>query len=202
MGGAAAAAAVAAAFAAVVAAGGLAGDAATGGGGGGPGPIEVSPGGPDAHEITPGIKERLDDIKRAADGGGDPGSGYDPDRAREWPTSGPFQIDRRVYALGENVFVRTGIVDYEEKGQIAFLRPLNSTHDEVYITIPFDGLGKPAFNQYFKPALSEARGICTAGELVGEWTAVFRGTDYPDLRFRVTDEMIVPGTEGEYEPAC
>ncbi len=58
---------------------------------------------------------------------------------RVWQTSGPFQIDREQYVLGELVLMRIGNLQPNEKGQIAFLRPLNDTHYSTYITIPFDG---------------------------------------------------------------
>ena len=57
-------------------------------------------------------------------------------------TSGPFQIDKSQYLLGENIFVRVGNLAPNEKGQIAFLRPMNETHYSVYTTIPFDGAKK------------------------------------------------------------
>ena len=48
---------------------------------------------------------------------------YSP-KPREWITSGPFQIDRSEYVLGEKIFVRIGGLSYDEKGQITFLRPV------------------------------------------------------------------------------
>ena len=173
-------------------------------GGGKPGPIEVSTGDPGVHDVTPEIKERLDRIANvtassSADGGG---GGYDPKREREWITSGPFQIDRSLYALGESIFVRVGGIPPEEKGQMAFLRPLNDTHKEVYLAIPFDGADGNTFNQYFTPQLSKARGICSAGDLAGEWVLVFRGTDYQEIGFAVSSGIVVPGQEDSYEPVC
>ncbi len=89
----------------------------------------------------------------------------------------------------------------DEKGQIAFLRPLNETHYSVYQTIPFDGAKKPAFNFYIQPALSPVFEICTMDDLVGEWTVVFRGTSHSNLKFEVTNE-ILPGEEDSYVPVC
>ncbi len=121
---------------------------------------------------------------------------------RVWQTSGPFEIDREQYVLGELVLVRVGDITTNEKGQITFLRPLNETHYDVYITIPFDGPQKITFNQYFKPSLSRALGICTKADLLGNWTVVFQGTDYNNLKFEIVDRYI-PGEEENYEePVC
>jgi len=120
---------------------------------------------------------------------------------REWLTSGPFQIDRSEYVLGEKIFLRIGGLSDDEKGQVAFLRPLNSTYYSVYWTIPFDGTDKNAFNYYLQPSLSKINGYCTADDFIGEWRVVFRGTDYPNLEFKITDG-ILPGDEDNYEPVC
>ncbi len=117
---------------------------------------------------------------------------------RVWQTSGPFQIDREQYVLGELVLVRIGDLATNEKGQIAFLRPLNETHYDVYITIPFDGSEKISFNQYFKPSLSRGLGICTKADLLGNWTVVFQNTTYNQLKFEIVDRF-VPGEEENYE---
>jgi len=117
---------------------------------------------------------------------------------REWITSGPFQIDRSEYLLGEKIFVRVGGLSSEEKGQIAFLRPLNDTHHSVYLTISFDGSERNGFNQYFQPQLSKNNGFCTVDAFVGEWRVVFRGTEYADLTFKITED-ILPGDESSYE---
>ena len=124
-------------------------------------------------------------------------------RVWEKQTSGPFQIDREQYVLGELVLIRINELGPNEKGQIVFLEPSNGTHQTVYITIPFDSSEKITFNQYFKPALSRARGICTIDDLLGNWTVVFQGTDYNNLKFEIIDRYI-PGDEEHYEdiPNC
>jgi hypothetical protein len=43
--------------------------------------------------------------------------------------------------------------------------------------------------------------ICTVDDLIGEWTVVFRGTDYPNLKFKIINE-ILPGDEESYVPIC
>ena len=146
-------------------------------------------------EITPEIQEKLDDIERK-----NLENEYTA-KPREWITSGPFQIDRTEYILGEKIFIIIGGLQETEKGQIVFYRPANSTHYTVYTSIPFDGSSKPAFNYYIEPDLSKPSEICTIDDLVGDWKVVFRGTNYPDLEFRVTEE-ILPGDEEHYEPVC
>jgi len=139
---------------------------------------------------TPEIQERLDKIQKIANE-----TDYNP-LPREWITSGPFQIDRSEYAIGEKIFIRIGGLEVDAKGQIAVMRPLNVTHYSVYITIPFDGSQKAGFNYYVEPGISKLRGICSIDDMMGKWSLVFRGTNYPNLYFNIT-EKIVPGTNTE-----
>ena len=152
-------------------------------------------------EITPEIQEKIDEIEQNVKDAKDIETNYDAAREREWVRSGPFEIDRKEYALGENIFLRINELESTEKGQVVFLRPMNNTHYSVYLTIPFDGT-KPPFNQYFTPDLSKIREICSIEDIVGEWTVVFRGTDYENIKFTVSDKIIVPGEEIRYEPVC
>ena len=146
-------------------------------------------------EVTPDIQNKLDQIEKTANE-----NNYTP-APREWITSGPFQIDRSKYVLGEKIFLIIGGLKYQEKGQVVFLRPLNDTHYSVYQTIPFDGAKKNAFNYYIEPKLSKRDEICTSNDIVGNWTVVFRGTNYPNLKFEITDQ-ILPGEESNYQPVC
>lgn len=118
-----------------------------------------------------------------------------------WIGSGPFEIDKASYVLGEKIFVRVSGLAYDERGQMLFLRPINDTHHATYKTIDFDGSIKPAFNQYFDPELSRLNGICSADDLLGEWIVLFGNTQYQPLRFQITDAM-VPGSEKYFEPVC
>jgi len=136
------------------------------------------------------VQEKLDTIKKIADE-----SEYTP-LEREWITSGPFQVDRSEYAIGESIFIRMGGIEENELGQIAVYRPLNSTHHKIYLTIPFDGTDKSASNTYFTPQINSKRGICSMDDLQGEWMMIFRGTDYPNLYFEI-NEKILPGTNIE-----
>ena len=146
-------------------------------------------------DIAPEVQAKLDEIEKI-----NLENEYSP-KEREWITSGPFQIDRSKYVIGEKIFLVIGGLEYEEKGQVAFLRPLNDTHNSVYLTVPFDGAKKNAFNYYIQPQLSKTRGLCTIDDIVGSWTVVFRGTDYKNLKFEITDK-IIPGDEGNYQPVC
>ena len=116
-------------------------------------------------------------------------------------TSGPFQIDKSQYLLGENIFVRISNLAPNEKGQITFLRPMNETHYSVYNTIPFDGEVNSSFNNYFTLSLSSALKICTIDDLIGSWRVVFQGTDYENLSFEIINEFL-PGSEKFFEPSC
>lgn len=130
-----------------------------------------------------------------------PATGYEPNRPREWLTSGPFQIDRSEYALGENIFFRINNLGVHEKGQAVFLRTLNDTHYSVYAAFPFDGQ-KPSANTYFTPDVNRAEGICSVDDIAGQWVVAFRGTDYPNLRFTISDSVYVPGEEDRFEAVC
>ena len=121
-------------------------------------------------------------------------------KEREWITSGPFKIDRSEYMLGEKIFVNIDELQINEKGKVVFLRPINSTHYSPYHIMPFNESSKRN-NYYFTPDLSVKEGICSTDELVGNWKVVFQGTEYSDLKFKVTEE-IIPGNEKRYEPIC
>jgi hypothetical protein len=144
-------------------------------------------------EDDPIIQEKIEDIEKIAGN-----STYEP-LPRDWQTSGPFQIDRKEYALGEKIFMRIGGLQFQEKGQVAVMRPLNDTHYSVYLTIPFDGANKDQFNYYLDPQLSKARGLCSVDDVLGKWALVFRGTDYPNLNFEIVNKT-VPGTS--WDPVC
>jgi hypothetical protein len=117
---------------------------------------------------------------------------------REWISSGPFQIDRSEYAIGESIFIKMSEIEIDEKGEIVIYRPLNATHHKLYLTIPFDGADKPTSNTYFTPQISADRGIYSTDDLVGEWLVVFRDTNYQNLEFKITEKNI-PGTNTEPE---
>ncbi len=146
-------------------------------------------------EITPEVQEKLDEVEEKK-----LENKYSP-KDREWLTSGPFQIDRSEYLLGEKIFLRVGGLSYDEKGQVVLLRPLNTTHYSVYFTMPFDGSERSAFNYYLQPQLSKIKGYCTVDAFIGDWRVVFRGTDYPNLEFKIIED-ILPGDYEDYQPVC
>ena len=146
-------------------------------------------------EITPEVQEKLDEIEKI-----NLENEYSP-KDREWITSGPFQIDRSEYILGEKIFLVIGGLQEQDKGQVAFLRPHNDTYNKVYQTIPFDGSEKNAFNYYIEPDLSKKNGICSIEDIVGGWTVVFRGTNYENLEFKIINK-ILPGDEEDYKSVC
>ncbi len=121
-------------------------------------------------------------------------------KEREWIASGPFKIDRSEYLLGEKIFVTIDTLNVDEKGKVVFLRPVNSTHYSPYHSMPFDGSSQRN-NYYFTPDLARFEGICNTDELIGNWKVVFLGTEYLDLEFKVTKEIIT-GFEERYEPVC
>jgi hypothetical protein len=146
--------------------------------------------------VLPEIQEKLDEIKK-----NNLENSY-ISKDREWITSGPFQLDRSEYVLGEKIFMRSDGIQPNEKGQVAFMRPLNDTHYSVYLTIAFDGMNKGGFNYYLQPVLSKSKGTCSIDDILGEWTIVFRGTQYSNLKFNIINQTI-PGDENDYdEPVC
>jgi len=122
-------------------------------------------------------------------------------RERDWVMSGPFQIDRSKYLLGENIFFRvTGLAPNEE-GQIVFLRPKNETHYIVYQSFPFDGSLKTDFNTYFTPGLAALIDICSKDDLIGNWKIVFRGVPYENISFEIINKTL-PGEEDAMVTVC
>lgn len=146
-------------------------------------------------ELSEEIEQKLEDIEKKKNE-----NEYYP-KDREWLKSGSFEIDRSEYVLGEKIFLRISNLDDDAKGQIVFLRPLNTTHYSVYFTIPFDGSDKAAFNYYLEPQLSKLKGYCSVDDFIGDWRVVFRGTDFDNLEFKIT-EQILPGEEEKYMPVC
>jgi hypothetical protein len=147
-------------------------------------------------KILPEIQEKLNEIEKT-----NLENQY-TSKDREWITSGPFQIDRSEYILGEKIFMRIGGLQPDEHGQIIFLRPLNETHHTVYLSIPFDGMQKGGFNYYAEPALSKFKNICSVDDILGEWIVVFEETEYKNLYFKIINQ-ILPGEEDDYDvPVC
>ena len=116
-------------------------------------------------------------------------------------SSGPFQINKSVYKLGEKVFLTVEGLQEIEKGKAIFLRPLNATHMTAYSTIPFDGELKNEFNQYVEPKLLQSMKTCSVEDIVGQWEVWFKGTNYESLKFVVSEEMITD-EDDKFLPVC
>ena len=119
----------------------------------------------------------------------------------KWVKSGPFEIDKKQYNIGEKIFLSTSNLLPEEKGTVQFLRPLNDTHHKIHIKIPFDGMSKERFNYYFEPKLFEFRGICSIDDIAGNWIVKFVGTQYEDINFEI---LAQPSSwdKRTFEPVC
>jgi len=126
---------------------------------------------------------------------------YTP-KEREWIQSGPFQIDRSEYVLGEKMFVNIMNLNKNDKGMMIFTKIINSTHVFEYKKMSFDG-SKPQQNFYLSFDLFEKRGICTVDQLIGDWELRFVGVngEYNSLEFKIKNQ-IIPGMEKRFEPVC
>ena len=142
-----------------------------------------------SEELTLEIQEKYDEITSQ-------NFIYQP-KDRTWPSSGPFSIDREEYILGEKIFLIADGINSLENGKIVFYRPLNQTHSQLWKFFEFDGGQKTAFNIYFEPKLNENLKICTKNDLIGEWIVAFENVNYPEIHFRIIDQ-ILPGDEVKF----
>ena len=152
-------------------------------------------------ENTPEIQNMLEKIKKDKlenDSSDNPYMAIE----REWIQSGPFQIDRSEYVLGEKAFVNIVNLNENDKGTMIFTKIINSTHNLEYKKIRFDG-SKPQQNFYLAFNLVEQRGICTVDQLIGDWELRFVGVDgkFNSLEFKIKNQLI-PGTEKQFAPVC
>ena len=132
--------------------------------------------------------------------------------------SGPFQIEKYEYYLGEKIFFNAVNISADEKGEIIFFRPnpdksnknmkqMEGIPGELiskktkYIAIKFDGTVKQNFNNYFEPRFSEFKGICSRDDLTGEWVIVFSGTQYDPIYFTILNQT-ASWDDRPYEPIC
>ena len=143
------------------------------------------------------MEEKITEIKKQIE---ETTGGFSP-TVSDWPTSGPFKIDKLQYLLGENIFFTVDHLASADKGRVLFLRPMNDTQYSIYTIIPFDGSEKNSFNQYFKPSLSHGKKICTTDDLVGRWIVIFEGTNYQNISFEIIDNFL-RGEEINYEDIC
>ena len=119
----------------------------------------------------------------------------------EWIRSGSFEIDKSEYKMGDKIFLSTTNLLPEDKGIVQFLRPLNDTHNESYIRIPFDGKEKTQFNYYFEPRFHQFKGLCSIDDIAGNWIVKFIGTQYEDINFEIFAQSS-SWDERTFEPIC
>jgi hypothetical protein len=119
----------------------------------------------------------------------------------KWIKSGPFEIDKDQYKIGEKIFLSTKDLLSEDKGSVQFFRPLNDTHHQAYIQIPFDGMNKAQFNYYFEPKYNQREGICSIDDIAGNWIVKFSGTQYEHINFKIINQ-INSWDERTFEPIC
>jgi hypothetical protein len=129
--------------------------------------------------------------------------------------SGPFQIEKYEYYLGEKIFINAVNVPANVSGEIIFFRPAPDEVNKIpkgyegipeeliskkvkYMGIKFDGENKSNFNKYFEPRLNEWKKICSTSDLVGEWIMTFSGTQYEPIYFTILN-YTMPGETRTFE---
>ena len=129
--------------------------------------------------------------------------------------SGPFQIEKYEYYLGEKIFINAIDIPADVSGEIIFFRPapdgVNKVPEEYegipeeliskkikYMEIEFNGENKQNFNYYFEPKFNEWKGICSTNDIAGEWVMVFSGTQYEPIHFTVLN-YTMPGDTRTFE---
>ena len=154
---------------------------------------------PDEDRDSSKIQSMLDKIKNDKIKNDNSYEPYIPTE-REWIESGPFQIDKSEYAIGEKIFINIINLNENTKGTMTFTKIINSTHVFEYETIRFDG-SLPQQNFYLALNLNKFLGICTTDMLIGDWKLIFDGTIFESLKFKVKSQ-IIPGLEKQFEPVC
>ena len=119
----------------------------------------------------------------------------------EWISSGSFEMDKSEYNMGDKIFLSTSNLLPEDKGIVQFLRPINDTHNESYIRIPFNGEDKTQFNYYFEPRFNAHKGICSIDDIAGNWIVKFLGTPYEDINFKI-NKQTNDWDDRLFEPIC
>jgi hypothetical protein len=129
--------------------------------------------------------------------------------------SGPFQIEKYEYYLGEKIFFNAINIPADVSGEIIFFRPaadeINKYPKEIeriseelisnkkkYIGVKFDGQNKQNFNIFFEPSMNEWKGTCSKNDIVGEWIIVFSGTQYEHIYFTILNQTM-PGDYRSFE---
>ena len=121
-------------------------------------------------------------------------------KEREWIQSGPFLMDRSEYVLGEKVFMNIENMDENTKGKMIFSKIINSTHNQVYKEVYFDG-SRPQQNFYVAIYPSVPQNFCTVDELIGDWEIILAGTELENFKFKILDKML-PGADRLFQTVC
>jgi hypothetical protein len=108
--------------------------------------------------------------------------------------SGPFQINKSEYRLGEYILLHVEGLQIYDKGEIGFIRAINSTHYTPYKFIPFNGAIKSNFNQIIDVELGVSN-ICNAEDIIGDWRVWFKGTEYTSIDFKFNNETLIGETK-------
>jgi|TARA_B110000467_G_scaffold67426_1_gene61385 hypothetical protein len=119
----------------------------------------------------------------------------------KWVKSGPFEIDKEEYNVGEKIFLSTNDLAIGDEGVVQFLRPINDTHHKSYMKIPFDVKDKSQFNYYFEPKINQHQGICSTDDIAGNWVVTFSGTQYENIHFKILNQPS-DWDDRSYEPVC
>lgn len=115
------------------------------------------------------------------------------DATAQWVASGPFAITNSTYRLGDNVFMVVTGLKPTDVGTMMIYDPKGGTFSHV----PFNGTMKPDFNYFFKPVTQRSDKLCTAQDLVGNWTIVFQGTSYQPLHFQILNQWVAGTQSGK-----
>ncbi len=115
-----------------------------------------------------------------------------PDSTLQGITSGPFSINNGTYRLGDNVFMVVTGLKPTDVGKVVIYDPKGGIFDQF----PFNGSMKTEFNYFFKPYTLKSEKLCSAQDLIGNWTIAFPGTLYKSIPFRIINQW-VPGDQAD-----
>ena len=140
---------------------------------------------------------------------------FNSEKETQWRTSGPFQIEKYEYYLGEKIFLNVNNKPANLSGEIIFFKPVHDGHNTnikelegidkkliskkiKYLEIKFNGENKQNFNRFFEPKMNEWKGICDRNDLTGEWIVAFSGTQYKEMYFTILNQTM-PGDPRLFE---
>ena len=150
-------------------------------------------------EETNAVNSMLEKVKQDKIKNEESDEKYTP-KDREWVQSGPFFMDRSEYVLGEKVFINIENIDKNTKGKMIFSKIINSTHNQVYKEVNFDG-SKSQQNFYVAIYPSVPQNFCTVDELIGDWEIILAGTELENFKFKILDKML-PGADRLFQTVC